>query len=103
MDAYSIHYTLSFREPQAHYMEVQMIIKNLNSESKSINVKMPVWTPGSYLVREYSRHIESFQVQHVNEKKKTSFQKRCILDYYRYFWSWYERRTNTGDFETFGR
>lgn len=76
MNAYSIHYTLSFCEPQAHYMEVQMIIKNLkNSTSKSIDVKMPVWTPGSYLVREYSRHVESFQVSNVNKKQKVSFQK----------------------------
>jgi len=27
-----------------------------------LDLKLPVWTPGSYLVREYARHLEQFQV-----------------------------------------
>lgn len=53
-----IHFSLSFVEPQAHYVEVEMELSNFDQDF--IDVKMPVWTPGSYLVREYARHVESF-------------------------------------------
>lgn len=52
----SIHFEVSFKEPQAHYAEIKMEISGLREDV--IDVKMPVWTPGSYLVREYSRHVE---------------------------------------------
>lgn len=55
----SIHFEVSFKEPQAHYAEIKMEISDLRKEY--IDVKMPVWTPGSYLVREYSRHVESVE------------------------------------------
>lgn len=60
----SIHYTLSFQEPQAHYMEVQINIQfDSPADSKFIDLKMPVWTPGSYLIREYARHLEGFNAK----------------------------------------
>lgn len=52
----SIHFEVSFEEPQAHYADIKMEISGLREDF--IDVKMPVWTPGSYLVREYSRHVE---------------------------------------------
>lgn len=53
----SIHFNISFVEQQAHYVEIEMYITNFSDPF--IDLKMPVWTPGSYLIREYSRHIES--------------------------------------------
>lgn len=58
----SIHFTLSFNEPQAHYVEVQMRIKGFTSLS-SVDIKMPVWAPGSYLIREYPKNVERFSAQ----------------------------------------
>lgn len=55
-----IEYTLSFIEPQAHYVEVEMKMSNLTK--KEIEVSMPVWAPGSYLVREFSKNVEGFSV-----------------------------------------
>lgn len=52
-----IHYTVSFKEPQAHYAEIELQIVNFTEEF--ITLKMPTWTPGSYLIREYARHVES--------------------------------------------
>jgi predicted metalloprotease with PDZ domain len=52
-----ISYTLTFPEAQAHYVDVEMYISGLNQPS--LDLKMPVWTPGSYLVREFSKNIES--------------------------------------------
>lgn len=59
-----IDFEISFNEPQAHYVEVEMNISGI--KSKYIDLKMPVWTPGSYLIREFSKNVEGFRV--VNSK-----------------------------------
>ena len=51
-----IKYIVSFEEPRTHYVKVQMEISNWSKQE--LEVKMPVWTPGSYLVREFSRFVE---------------------------------------------
>lgn len=51
-----IHFQLSFTEPQAHYVDVNLMISGFAGQS--IDLKMPVWTPGSYLIREFSRNVE---------------------------------------------
>ena len=51
----SISYELRMPKPQNHYFEVQMNIAD--NDEKQIEVKMPVWTPGSYLVREFSKNV----------------------------------------------
>src|ERR1700744_1065203 len=55
--AVEIAYNVTFPEAQAHYADVEMKISNL--AQSSIDLKMPVWTPGSYLVREFAKNIES--------------------------------------------
>jgi predicted metalloprotease with PDZ domain len=54
-----IQFEVSFIEPQAHYAEVEMNISGLNKEY--VDLKMPVWTPGSYLVREFAKNLEGFK------------------------------------------
>lgn len=54
-----ITYEISFSEPQAHYVDVAMQISGLKGEY--LDLKMPVWTPGSYLIREFSKNVESFE------------------------------------------
>lgn len=62
---YPITYELGMEEPQTHYFDVSLTINN-PSESNALDasgkllVKMPVWTPGSYLVREYARNVIDF-------------------------------------------
>lgn len=51
-------YKLSFPEAQAHYVNVEMEVSGGKSE---FALKMPVWAPGSYLVREFARHVEGFE------------------------------------------
>ncbi len=53
-----ISYEVSFKEPQAHYADVEMNISGLSKAY--VDVKMPVWAPGSYLVREFSKNVEDF-------------------------------------------
>lgn len=52
-----ISYTLRFPAPQTHYVEVEALIPT--DSQAEIELMMAVWTPGSYLVREYSRNVET--------------------------------------------
>jgi predicted metalloprotease with PDZ domain len=67
-----ISYQVYFRQPELHYVEIEMKISVNNLET--IEVYMPVWTPGSYMVREYSKNLDQFQVFDESEKN-ISFQK----------------------------
>ncbi|ASU32939.1 M61 family metallopeptidase [Mucilaginibacter xinganensis] len=59
--AVKISYEVTFPEAQAHYADIEMKISGL--KQNSIDLKMPVWTPGSYLVREFAKNIESFSAE----------------------------------------
>ncbi|WP_246001511.1 M61 family metallopeptidase [Mucilaginibacter gracilis] len=56
-----ISYKLTFPEAQAHYVTIEMTISGLKQQT--VDVKMPVWTPGSYLVREFAKNVEGFTAQ----------------------------------------
>ncbi|MFD2934537.1 M61 family metallopeptidase [Spirosoma flavum] len=61
----SVTYVLSMPEPQTHYFEVEMQLKNVAAPTNAkkngyVDIKMPVWTPGSYLIREYAKNVEGF-------------------------------------------
>ncbi|HUP38781.1 MAG TPA: PDZ domain-containing protein [Vicinamibacterales bacterium] len=52
-----IRYTVSFPAPHTHYLEVEA---SYPTEGRGfIDLMMAVWTPGSYLIREYERHVEA--------------------------------------------
>jgi predicted metalloprotease with PDZ domain len=52
----TVSYTLRFPAPQTHYVEVEAEVPSAGGPA--LDLMMPVWTPGSYLVREYARHVE---------------------------------------------
>lgn len=54
-----IAFEVSFSEPQAHYVDVAMEISGI--KSPYLDVKMPVWSPGSYLIREFAKNVEDFK------------------------------------------
>lgn len=58
----TISYTVSMSKPATHLLEVEMRLAWTTMPAQA-ELKMPVWTPGSYLVREYARHVESFSAQ----------------------------------------
>jgi predicted metalloprotease with PDZ domain len=57
-----ISYTVSMSKPFTHLLEVEMRIKWAQMPDKT-ELKMPVWTPGSYLIREYARHVQDLSVK----------------------------------------
>ncbi|OGX87604.1 peptidase M61 [Hymenobacter lapidarius] len=57
----TLKYTLAMPAPQTHYFEVKMELGGFPTDYTDI--KMPVWTPGSYLVREYAKNVEGFEAR----------------------------------------
>ena len=52
-----IAYTLRFPAPHTHYVDVEASVPT--GGRRHVELMMAVWTPGSYLVREFARHIEA--------------------------------------------
>ncbi len=58
----SPRYQIAFTEPHAHLVDVELRVEGLDPGAP-LALWMPVWTPGSYLVREYSRNVEGFAAE----------------------------------------
>src|ERR1700749_2461131 len=52
-----IQYTVRFPDPQHNYVEVEARVPT--DGRAAIGVMMAVWTPGSFLVREYAGNVEA--------------------------------------------
>ena len=57
-----ISYSVSMSQPWTHLLEVEMHVKWEQMPEKT-ELKMPVWTPGSYLIREYARQVQNFGIK----------------------------------------
>ncbi len=53
-----LRYVLSFPQPHTHLYEVALTIENV--ATAQLDLLLPVWTPGSYVVRDYARHVQDF-------------------------------------------
>ena len=56
-----VRYTVRFPAPQTHYLEVEATVPTAGAAD--LTLMLPVWTPGSYLVREYARNVEDFKAR----------------------------------------
>jgi predicted metalloprotease with PDZ domain len=58
-----ITYTVAMPQPNTHLYHVTMTIAGLTpagADDTSVELLLPTWTPGSYLIREYARHVQEF-------------------------------------------
>ena len=55
---FSLVYQVSMSQPESHLFEITLSVGGW--KQSTLELIMPVWTPGSYLVREYSRHLQDF-------------------------------------------
>ncbi|MEH1827586.1 MAG: M61 family metallopeptidase [Nostoc sp.] len=67
----TIHYLVAMSQPETHLFEVTLRL--VNYPSPILDLKLPVWTPGSYLVREYAKNLQDFVA--FAEDKPLSWQK----------------------------
>ena len=68
----SIRYEIAVREPHRHLFDVALIAGG--SFDDSVEVRMPVWSPGSYLIREYARNVQDVTVS-APDGRPLSFEK----------------------------
>lgn len=62
-DAPEIAYTVSMARPHTHLFNVEARLRYRASAPAALDLLMPVWTPGSYLVREFERHVQDFDAR----------------------------------------
>lgn len=56
-----IAFTVSMSKPHTHMLEVEVRVKrSAGPAPNEETLVMPVWTPGSYMVREFARHVQDF-------------------------------------------
>lgn len=67
----NIKYTLSFPAPHTHYVEVEMHLTDI--AVSELNLKMAVWTPGSYLIREFQKNIDFVEWSTVHSPQTSDF------------------------------
>ncbi len=67
----TIHYQVAMPQPESHLFEVVLHVQGW--KLPILDLKLPVWTPGSYLVREYAKHIQDFSAN--AQEKSLSWRK----------------------------
>lgn len=55
-----IDYNIEITSPHSHYANVTVLITGV--KPGDLEIYMPVWTPGSYLVREFAKNVEGVSV-----------------------------------------
>jgi predicted metalloprotease with PDZ domain len=86
----AVHYDISIKDAHAHLWQVTLTIPK---PAKNQTVSLPVWIPGSYMVREFSKHLQNLQARQngqavaVNQLDKCTWQlvnsaaKPLVLSY----------------------
>lgn len=68
-----IQYRLGFRQAANHRVHIEASIPT--GGASQIRLMMPVWTPGSYLVREYARQVETLTARDGGSNRALSISK----------------------------
>jgi predicted metalloprotease with PDZ domain len=53
-----LHYSVHIPEPQSHELKLRL---HFTAETEETVLRLPVWTPGSYMVREFSRYLSELR------------------------------------------
>ena len=76
----NISYQVAMPCPQSHLFEVTLQLEGW--QQSSLDLKMPVWTPGSYLVREYARNLQNLTAE-ITKSQKTLFSEKIAKNHWR--------------------
>jgi len=64
----TIAYSVSMLRPRTHLLEVTVNLSGL--AGASFDLVMPAWTPGSYKIRDYARHVQDFSAGRLRWRKE---------------------------------
>ena len=73
VDLPAIQYTVWPADLHGHRYQVKLQIAKPNPEGQVL--QMPAWIPGSYLIRDFSKQIESIEAYSVGSKKKLPLER----------------------------
>lgn len=59
-----VHYLVEIEKPETNHVKVTLKIEDM--KDSKFKVFLPSWSPGSYLMREYARHIRWFEASQSN-------------------------------------
>jgi predicted metalloprotease with PDZ domain len=59
----SISYSISIPDPASHWAEVELRLVDADALPEELQFHMAAWCPGSYLIRDYARHVSDIEVQ----------------------------------------
>jgi predicted metalloprotease with PDZ domain len=75
-----IHYRIALHDLHAHHYRVTLTVPQPAPEQR---VSLPVWIPGSYMVRDFGRHLSRLEARQgrtavtLNQLDKTTWQAAC--------------------------
>ena len=75
-----IHYRVDARDTHAHVFQVKLTIQKPAAQQR---LSLPVWIPGSYMIREFSRHLSNLEARQgakalaVTQVDKASWDVAC--------------------------
>ena len=76
----SVHYQVEVADPHAHLFRITLTVAQPQTNQ---SVSLPVWIPGSYLVREFAKNLQGLQAQQggrrvpLHQLDKCSWQVGC--------------------------
>ncbi len=70
----AIHYTVEAADLHAHLFKVTLRVPQPAAQQ---TVSLPVWIPGSYLVREFSKNLQNLSAQQGRRSLPTQQQDKC--------------------------
>ena len=69
-----LHYQVEAASLHAHLFHITLTIATPAAQQ---TVSLPVWIPGSYLVREFSKNLQRLQAQQLDQKCAITQQDKC--------------------------
>ena len=69
-----LHYQVEAASLHAHLFHITLTIATPAAQQ---TVSLPVWIPGSYLVREFSKNLQRLQAQQLGQKCAITQQDKC--------------------------
>lgn len=73
-----LSYKISIDNPNSHYAQVDITLTGI--KTKTAEFKMPVWTPGSYMVREFEKNIDRVTVKSGKGKISKKDKSTWVVD-----------------------
>jgi predicted metalloprotease with PDZ domain len=95
-DKMKVHYLVQINRPEHHHVKVTLKLTRLSGQNQ-FKVFLPSWSPGSYLMREYARHIRWFQATQINGE--VLFHRQLAKGLWEIDWSGSELKNVQNEFE----